>query len=547
MPNPFAGHNEALATATTRLCIPDARTLIDWVDHAPGAAQTQASMWQAHAQAIEHQIPLAAEFVAALRDFATAQAQQAERIREAGQIFRTAHAAQLRRITEPRPGEDKWDISNNPAAPPAASGPDGYETPRAEEPLPEPPEGFATVQDVFDYGYCNALALALHERTGWPIVGLHARKDPHAFHYLVRRPDGMLVDAHGARTQAEVLKQWGDGAPEGYYSVRDHTQDRLWADVRQGDMENPAAVWPLAQALASRLAQAPHHAAGGSATGSATGMAGAVAAAASLAGAYQRGHTVEGRFAGGQNSELVQRVRLSDGTVAVYKRVDLEASENPDEVQDAYLAGLVAGALGIDNTTTAIVGDNEIISALAPGITGHEQLGRVAAAAVDAVPHDPTMDPVSRIVVERDATRAATDRERRRILHLRNGREIGLLDCLTGQLDRNDGNVMVDDDAVYPIDESFAYFTALDSDPARIVLYSAFTQRHLHRTGAVHDTNRLPPPVPVAELVSPFSRAELAEIRPRLQALLPEFEAHRARGKWEFMMTRLALIEAVAT
>jgi hypothetical protein len=30
-------------------------------------------------------------------------------------------------------------------------------------------------------------------------------------------------------------------------------------------------------------------------------------------------------------------------------------------------------------------------------------------------------------------------------------------------------------------------------------------------------------------------------------ALRPEFEAHGATGKWEFMMTRLAMIEAMAT
>jgi len=39
----------------------------------------------------------------------------------------------------------------------------------------------------------------------------------------------------------------------------------------------------------------------------------------------------------------------------------------------------------------------------------------------------------------------------------------------------------------------------------------------------------------------------LPEFRPRLEALRPEFEAHGATGKWEFMMTRLAMIEAVAT
>ena len=113
MPNPFDSHNEALATATSNLDIENARALIDWVDNAPGAAETQAAMWNGHAHKIQEQILVAGEFAEALHDFAATQARQAERIREVGTTFRRAHAEELRRINEPKPGEDKWDISKN--------------------------------------------------------------------------------------------------------------------------------------------------------------------------------------------------------------------------------------------------------------------------------------------------------------------------------------------------------------------------------------------------------------------------------------------------
>ncbi|MEU4807436.1 hypothetical protein [Actinosynnema sp. NPDC023587] len=113
MPNPFDNHNEALATATSNLDIENARALIDWVDNAPGAAETQAAMWNGHAHKIQEQILVAGEFAEALHDFAATQARQAERIREVGVTFRRAHSEELRRINEPKPGEDKWDISKN--------------------------------------------------------------------------------------------------------------------------------------------------------------------------------------------------------------------------------------------------------------------------------------------------------------------------------------------------------------------------------------------------------------------------------------------------
>ena len=111
------------------------------------------------------------------------------------------------------------------------------------------PEGFETVEDVFTYGYCHALALVLNERTGWDIVGLYNPRDGYADHFLVRRPDGVLVDVMGERSAEDVLKAWG----EVFYSVREYASEVLWAESERGDMEDPRDVWLLAQETAQSL------------------------------------------------------------------------------------------------------------------------------------------------------------------------------------------------------------------------------------------------------------------------------------------------------
>lgn len=78
-----------------------------------------------------------------------------------------------------------------------------------------------------------------------------------------------------------------------------------------------------------------------------------VQAAHALLAAYQQGYTVEATLTGGQNARSVELVRLADGSLAVRKEV--LRIESPTEVVDAYLAGLVAGALDIDHTATAIL------------------------------------------------------------------------------------------------------------------------------------------------------------------------------------------------
>lgn len=63
------------------------------------------------------------------------------------------------------------------------------------------------------HGNCAALALALHDVTGWPLVFATRNADPALvsdtwLHVLVQRPDGLYLDIQGAHTVPEVQSYW---------------------------------------------------------------------------------------------------------------------------------------------------------------------------------------------------------------------------------------------------------------------------------------------------------------------------------------------------
>lgn len=70
---------------------------------------------------------------------------------------------------------------------------------------------------VFNAGQCLALAIALSERTGWPlylrvghgIIGRRRKACDYAIHAMVRKPDGKLLDVDGIRDE-------GDWVPSGW-------------------------------------------------------------------------------------------------------------------------------------------------------------------------------------------------------------------------------------------------------------------------------------------------------------------------------------------
>lgn len=75
---------------------------------------------------------------------------------------------------------------------------------------------------AFKYGACGALAIAIHDATGWPIVAITDAHNVHdgkagggsAMHWTVRRPDGMLVDVDGAHSPEELVEEYGPEADD---------------------------------------------------------------------------------------------------------------------------------------------------------------------------------------------------------------------------------------------------------------------------------------------------------------------------------------------
>lgn len=65
------------------------------------------------------------------------------------------------------------------------------------------------------FGLCYPFALALHERTGWPMRGLGAVRSRHRgeqlAHLWVIRPDGIPLDAGGVLDEAEACEYFLEG------------------------------------------------------------------------------------------------------------------------------------------------------------------------------------------------------------------------------------------------------------------------------------------------------------------------------------------------
>lgn len=65
---------------------------------------------------------------------------------------------------------------------------------------------------VFTNGQCHALAMALHQATGWPLYRVKPRGYdccPTCAHWMVGLPDGRLLDIMGVSSRDEVRMEWG--------------------------------------------------------------------------------------------------------------------------------------------------------------------------------------------------------------------------------------------------------------------------------------------------------------------------------------------------
>ena len=69
----------------------------------------------------------------------------------------------------------------------------------------------------FRHGNCAALALALHDLTGWPLTLVARNADPDLLadtwmHVLVRYPDGRYLDITGTHTETDIQRDWAQYA-----------------------------------------------------------------------------------------------------------------------------------------------------------------------------------------------------------------------------------------------------------------------------------------------------------------------------------------------
>lgn len=104
------------------------------------------------------------------------------------------------------------------------------------EPDPEDAEPDPEEWEVFLYGQCHALALVLHEATGWPVVSLGD-----GTHFAVQASDGRLVDITGLNEMADLESQWGQAALT--------TTDHIWSLVHGAYMETPELELACAAAV----------------------------------------------------------------------------------------------------------------------------------------------------------------------------------------------------------------------------------------------------------------------------------------------------------
>jgi hypothetical protein len=61
--------------------------------------------------------------------------------------------------------------------------------------------------EAFTRGACAGLAIALHDATSWPIIEV-GHCDGLPLHFMVRHPNGRLVDIRGAHTEDAVHDEW---------------------------------------------------------------------------------------------------------------------------------------------------------------------------------------------------------------------------------------------------------------------------------------------------------------------------------------------------
>lgn len=80
----------------------------------------------------------------------------------------------------------------------------------------ETPEDLFTQRELeaFNYGDCWQLALAIHELTGWKMIGVGVEGQAHKggfrdwCHIAILTPENKILDINGIQSKEEVIKKW---------------------------------------------------------------------------------------------------------------------------------------------------------------------------------------------------------------------------------------------------------------------------------------------------------------------------------------------------
>jgi len=87
----------------------------------------------------------------------------------------------------------------------------------------------SALRDIYLAGRCTGFAVAVHRRTGWPLVALRGGSGE-LIHSGCRAPDGRYVDARGFLPEASFTTGF-----EWYRSIEDGSEERLLADHPQDE------------------------------------------------------------------------------------------------------------------------------------------------------------------------------------------------------------------------------------------------------------------------------------------------------------------------
>jgi hypothetical protein len=236
--------------------------------------------------------------------------------------------------------------------------------------------------------------------------------------------------------------------------------------------------------------------------------------------AFDAGHTEHHELTGGKSSDSVKLVTLSDGTSAVLKLPPA------DQHRREFLGGVVANALGLDSIHTTDAGEGRLLSTHVPGETGADFIE----AELLQLTGKPGPHP--------NVTAAK----------LPGGREMGVLDWLTRNRDRNDRNWIVNENGVHPIDHGLTNYGPEDNDrdiPRGVFArhWLGLTQKPTSYAGAGKTVAEARTARnPKAILDPKVSKQYLEDIRPQLEAMRSEMTDE----EWNGMQSRFDLLHAAA-